>query len=124
MLAGYAWLTALLVGSLMASHTLLGFPTLQGMKLGADEAVAVTIGGTVFTDLAALLVLAVCVPIFTSGFSTTAFAIQVIELNRLHSGDLLWSQRDWRAAATANGALEGTADHFVILDDRAGGRRG
>ena len=80
MLAGYTWLTALLVGSLMASHTLLGFPTLQGMKLGAEEAVAVTIGGTVFTDLAALLVLAVCVPIFTSGFSTSAFAIQLIEL--------------------------------------------
>jgi len=80
MLAGYTWLTALLVGSLMASHTLLGFPIVQGMKLATDEAVAVTIGGTVFTDLAALLVLAVCVPIFTSGFSTSAFAIQVIEL--------------------------------------------
>ena len=79
-LAGYTWLTALLVGSLMASHTLLGFPIVQGMKLVTDEAVAVTVGGTVFTDLAALLVLAVCVPIFTSGFSTSAFAIQVIEL--------------------------------------------
>ena len=32
-LAGYTWLTALLVGSLMASHTLLGFPLVQGMKL-------------------------------------------------------------------------------------------
>src|SRR6516164_6908941 len=50
------------------------------LLVGAEEAVAVTIGGTVFTDLAALLVLAVCVPIFTSGFSTSAFAIQLIEL--------------------------------------------
>src|SRR6516162_6356432 len=50
-LAGYTWLTALLVGSLMASHTLLGFPLVQGMKLVTDEAVAVTVGGTVFTDL-------------------------------------------------------------------------
>jgi len=80
MLAGYTWLTALLVGSLMASHTLLGFPIVLGMKLVTDEPVAVTIGGTVFTDLAALLVLAVCLPIHTSGFSTSAFAIQVIEL--------------------------------------------
>jgi Kef-type K+ transport system membrane component KefB len=79
-LAGYTWLTALLVGSLMASHTLLGFSIVQRRKLVTDESVAVTIGGTVFTDLAALLVLAVCVPIFTSGFSTSAFAIQVIEL--------------------------------------------
>ena len=47
MMAGYGWLAAVLIGSLMASHTLLGFPILQGMKLGAEEAVAVTIGGTV-----------------------------------------------------------------------------
>jgi Kef-type K+ transport system membrane component KefB len=51
-LAGYGWLASLLIGSLMASHTLLGFPIVQRMKLVTDEAVAVTIGGTVFTDLA------------------------------------------------------------------------
>jgi Kef-type K+ transport system membrane component KefB len=50
------------------------------MKLVTDEAVAVTIGGTVFTDLASLLVLAVCLPIHTSGFSATLFAIQILEL--------------------------------------------
>jgi Kef-type K+ transport system membrane component KefB len=80
MLAGYAWLTALLVGSLTASHTLLGFPIVQRMRLVTDEAVAVTIGGSVFTNLASLLVLAVCLPIHTSGFSISVFAIQVIEL--------------------------------------------
>jgi Kef-type K+ transport system membrane component KefB len=42
--------------------------------------VAVTIGGTIFTDLASLLVLAVCLPIHTSGFSPMAFAIQIGEL--------------------------------------------
>jgi Kef-type K+ transport system membrane component KefB len=78
--AGYGWLAALLIGSLMASHTLLGFPIVQRMKLVTDEAVAVTIGGTIFTDLASLLVLAVCLPIHTSGFSATAFLIQVGEL--------------------------------------------
>jgi Kef-type K+ transport system membrane component KefB len=79
-LAGYAWLAALLIGSLMASHTLLGFPIVQRMKLVGDEAVAVTIGGTIFTDLASLLVLAVCLPIHSSGFSTSVFAIQIVEL--------------------------------------------
>jgi Kef-type K+ transport system membrane component KefB len=79
-LAGYGWLAAVLIGSLMASHTLLGFPIVQRMKLVTDEAVAVTIGGTVFTDLASLLVLAVCLPIHTSGFSTSAFAVQIVEL--------------------------------------------
>src|SRR6516165_9458671 len=51
MLAGYTLLAAVLVGSLLASHTLLGFPIVQRMKLVTYEAVAVTVGGTVFTDL-------------------------------------------------------------------------
>ena len=79
-LAGYGWLAAVLIGSLMASHTLLGFPIVQRMKLVTDEAVAVTIGGTVFTDLAALLVLAICLPVYTSGFSVSAFVVQIVEL--------------------------------------------
>jgi Kef-type K+ transport system membrane component KefB len=80
LLAGYGWLAAVLIGSLMASHTLLGFPIVQRMKLVTDEAVAVTIGGTVFTDLASLLVLAVCLPIHSSGFSFSVFAVQIGEL--------------------------------------------
>jgi Kef-type K+ transport system membrane component KefB len=80
MLAGYGWLAAVLIGSLMASHTLLGYPIVQRMNLVTDEAVAVTIGGTIFTDLASLLVLAVCLPIHTSGFSASVFAVQIGEL--------------------------------------------
>jgi Kef-type K+ transport system membrane component KefB len=79
-LAGYGWLAAVLIGSLMASHTLLGFPIVQRLKLVTDEAVAVTIGGTVFTDLASLLVLAICLPIYTAGFSAWVFAAQIGEL--------------------------------------------
>jgi Kef-type K+ transport system membrane component KefB len=80
LLAGYGWLAAVLIGSLMASHTLLGFPIVQRMKLVTDEAVAVTIGGTIFTDLASLLVLAVCLPIHSAGFSASLFAVQIVEL--------------------------------------------
>jgi Kef-type K+ transport system membrane component KefB len=80
LLAGYGWLAAVLIGSLMASHTLIGFPIVQRMKLVRDEAVAVTIGGTVFTDLSSLLVLAICLPIHTSGFSVSVFALQIAEL--------------------------------------------
>src|SRR6516162_11877758 len=80
LLAGYGWLAAVLIGSLMASHTLLGFPIVQRMKLVTDEAVAVTIGGTVFATLMSLVVLAVCLPIHSSGFSTSAFAVQIVEM--------------------------------------------
>jgi Kef-type K+ transport system membrane component KefB len=80
LLAGYGVLAAVLIGSLIASHTLLGFPIVRRLKLVTDEAVAVTIGGTVFTDLAALLVLSVCLPIHSSGFSPAKFALQVGEM--------------------------------------------
>src|SRR6516162_9117318 len=80
LLAGYGWLAAVVIGSLMASHTLLGFPIVQRMKLVTDEPVAVTIGGTVLTDLMSLLVLAVCLPIHKSGFSTSAFLLQIGEM--------------------------------------------
>jgi Kef-type K+ transport system membrane component KefB len=80
LLAGYGLLAAVLIGSLIASHTLLGFPVVRRLGLVADEAVAVAIGGTVFTDLTALLVLSVCLPIHSSGFSPAKFAAQVGEM--------------------------------------------
>jgi Kef-type K+ transport system membrane component KefB len=80
LLAGYGWLASVLIGSLMASHTLLGFPIVQRMKLVTDEPVAVTIGGTILTDLLSLLVLAICLPIHSSGFSTWAFVLQIVEM--------------------------------------------
>jgi Kef-type K+ transport system membrane component KefB len=45
-----------------------------------NEAVTVTIGATVFTDVAALLVLADCIPIHTSGFAPDTFALQLLQL--------------------------------------------
>jgi Kef-type K+ transport system membrane component KefB len=77
---GYGWLGALLIGSLLASHTLLGFPVVQELGLIRNEAVTVAIGATVFTDVASLLVLAICIPIHTAGFSPRTFAVQVVSL--------------------------------------------
>lgn len=77
---GYGWIAALLIGSLLASHTLLGFPIVQELGVARNEAVAVTIGATVLTDILSLLVLAVCLPIHSSGFSAGPFAAQIVEL--------------------------------------------
>ena len=41
---GYGWLGALLIGSLLASHTLLGYPIVQRLGISRDEAVTVTVG--------------------------------------------------------------------------------
>jgi Kef-type K+ transport system membrane component KefB len=77
---GYGWLAALLIGSLLASHTLLGYPIIQRLGLTHDEAVTVTVGATIFTDVASLMILAVCIPIHVAGFSTSAFLLQLAQL--------------------------------------------
>jgi len=77
MLFGYYWVAALLVGSLLASHTLLGFPITQQLGISGSDAVSVTSGATIFTDVASLLILAICLPIHVSGFSGQALAIQL-----------------------------------------------
>jgi Kef-type K+ transport system membrane component KefB len=77
---GYGWIGSLLIGSLLASHTLLGYPIVQRLGLIREEAVIVTIGATIFTDIASLMVLAICIPIHTSGFSIASFGLQLLEL--------------------------------------------
>ena len=77
---GYAAVPAIVVGSLLASHTLLGLSIvgrLGGMQL---EPVIVTIGATVLSDLLSLIVFAVCVRTFTSDFSPSGLAIQLSEV--------------------------------------------
>jgi Kef-type K+ transport system membrane component KefB len=79
-LAGYPWVGALLIGSLLASHTLIAYPIVERLGVVRNEAVTVTIGATVFTDVASLLILAVCIPIHTAGFAPDTFALQLLML--------------------------------------------
>lgn len=56
---GYGFATAMLFGSLWASHTLVAYPIVQEHGLLRDRAVGIAGGGTVMTDTLALSVLAV-----------------------------------------------------------------
>ncbi|TVQ64725.1 MAG: cation:proton antiporter [Phycisphaerales bacterium] len=56
---GFDWPAAILLASMFASHTLLSYPIASRLGLSKDRAVTTTIGGTIITDTAALLVLAV-----------------------------------------------------------------
>ncbi len=67
---GFDWNAAILIGSLFASHTLLGYPIISRLGVVQNEAVTVTIGATVFTDISALLLLGVCVAVHTGGLNT------------------------------------------------------
>ena len=57
---GYSLLASVLLGSILSSHTPLGYPIVRSYGEVREESVVVAIGGTIFTDLAALVLLALC----------------------------------------------------------------
>jgi Kef-type K+ transport system membrane component KefB/nucleotide-binding universal stress UspA family protein len=71
------WLGCILLGSAFASHTLLAFPILNKLGATRDEAVAVTAGATILTDIGAFIILAVVLGADEGGLETTYF-VQLI----------------------------------------------
>ncbi|MFT2009685.1 cation:proton antiporter [Pontibacter sp. 13R65] len=55
----FEWLSAVMLSSMFSSHTLIAYPIASRLGLSKNEAVTITIGGTIVTDTAVLLVLAV-----------------------------------------------------------------
>jgi len=68
-LLGFGWTKAILLGSMLASFTLLTYPQLSRLGLSRKASVTVTVGGTLITDTLALLVLAVIVELHGQEFS-------------------------------------------------------
>ena len=59
LMSGFASVSCLLLGALMATHTPLGYPIVRSYGAQKDESVVVSVGSTIFTDIVALLLLAV-----------------------------------------------------------------
>jgi Kef-type K+ transport system membrane component KefB len=77
---GYAIIPAIVIGSLLASHTLLGLPTIRRLGLLQTEPVTVAVGATVMSDTLSLVVFAVCLSMYTTGFSPGGLALLVAEV--------------------------------------------
>jgi len=80
-LAGYYLLhfsltTSILLASLLASHTLIAYPIVSKLGISKNQAVNITVGGTMITDTLALLVLAVIAGMST-GEINNAFWIRL-----------------------------------------------
>ncbi|MEC5394107.1 cation:proton antiporter [Bergeyella sp. RCAD1439] len=75
-LLGFSLLTAVLFASLFSSHTLIAYPLVSKLGITKNKAVNITVGGTMITDVLALLVLAVCVGM-SQGTVTSAFWIKL-----------------------------------------------
>lgn len=70
--------SAVLLGSLFASYTLVVYPTVRNMGLASNRAVAVTVGATVITDTLALVVLAVVSGSTTGDASGLELILQIV----------------------------------------------
>src|SRR5690606_18313803 len=56
---GYELLPSILIASMFATHTLVTYPIVNSYGISKHEAVAITIGGTILTDTAVLIILAI-----------------------------------------------------------------
>lgn len=77
---GYAAIPAIVLGSLLASHTLLGLPIVTEFGANRLEPVTVTAGATVMSDTLSLVVFAVCVSTYERGFSMSVLLAQLVEI--------------------------------------------
>jgi Kef-type K+ transport system membrane component KefB len=76
----YPFIAAVVIGSLLASHTLLGLPILVRLGETHLEPITVTVGATVMSDTLSLIVFAICISTFQTGFSVVTLGVQLLEI--------------------------------------------
>lgn len=72
----FSMMTSVLLASMFASHTLIAYPLISKMGVAKNKAVNITVGGTMITDILALLVLAIIVGM-TTGEVNSKFWIRL-----------------------------------------------
>lgn len=77
---GYGALAAVVIGSLLASHTLLASSIITRLRLTSLEPISVTYGATMFSDTSSLVVFAICASTFQRGFSLGSLGILLLEI--------------------------------------------
>lgn len=80
LLFGYHTIPAIVLGSLLASHTLIAMSILIRLKANRLEPIVVTTGATVMSDTLSLIVFAVCVSTYQRGFSMSGLLQQLLEI--------------------------------------------
>lgn len=75
--SNFDFAASLLVASMFATHTLLTYPLVSRLGISKDKAVAITVGGTILTDTAVLILLAIILGSHTGGL-TQEFWIRLI----------------------------------------------
>ncbi len=89
LMLGYGILASILVASCFASHTLLALPVLAKLGIMRSQSVTATLGGTLITNVLALLVLAVVVKAH-AGDLTLNFWLFIIPALTIYTFATLW----------------------------------
>ncbi len=111
----FGWNSSILIGSLFASHTLLAYPIISRLGAIANESVIVTIGATIFTDIGALLVLAICVAINAGDFTIWRLITLVGSLIIYSAVVLFGFDKAGKEFFRRSGDEEGNQFLFVLL---------
>lgn len=74
---GYSVTAAILIGSIIGSHTLLAYPIASRLGISKNKALTTAVGGTLLTDTFALLILAIVTGV-TAGQLTIQFWLQLL----------------------------------------------
>ncbi len=76
----FSWPTALLLASMFASHTLISFPATVQLGISRERSVVAAVGGTIITDTAAMLVLAIIAEYASASLSAAFWTRQLFLL--------------------------------------------
>jgi Kef-type K+ transport system membrane component KefB/nucleotide-binding universal stress UspA family protein len=88
-LLNYGFTASLLISSMFSTHTMVSYPIVSKFGISKNEAVAITVGGTILTDTTVLILLAVIMS-SNSGGLTWSFWIQLVASLAVFSGIMFW----------------------------------
>ncbi len=111
---GYPFLAAILVASCFASHTLLALPIVSKLGIMRSPAITITLGGTLITNVLALLVLAVVVKAHQGNLSLNFWLFLIPSLAIYTFGTLWGVPRLGRWFFRRFGHDEGAEFTFVV----------
>ncbi|MDP4209538.1 MAG: cation:proton antiporter [Bacteroidota bacterium] len=113
-LLNFAFLPALLVSSMFSTHTLLSYPIVSRLNITRRESVVVTIGGTIITDTAVLLLLTVITTAY-EGKLNGMFWLQLIVLLAVFVFVVLWGLPKIARWYFDNFQSDGTQQYVFVL---------
>lgn len=85
----YGFTASLLISSMFSTHTMVSYPIVSKFGLSKNEAVAITVGGTILTDTAVLILLAIILSSNNGGLSFS-FWLQLAGSLAVFSGIMFW----------------------------------